>query len=32
VALPVAVNRDAKYVYSRTFNYLLSKDNAWAAK
>jgi hypothetical protein len=32
VGLPSAVNRDAKYVYSRTFNYLLSNDTAWAAK
>jgi hypothetical protein len=32
VGLPAAVNRDAKYVYSRTFNYLLSSDNTWAAR
>ena len=32
VGLPAAVNYDAKYVYSRTFNYLLSNDGTWAAK
>jgi hypothetical protein len=32
VGLPTALNYDAKYVYSRTFNYLLANDNSWAAK
>ena len=33
VPLPAAVNYDAKYVYSRTFNHVLSNDGgAWAAK
>ena len=31
VGLPDAVKRDAKYVYSRTFNHLLSTANDWAA-
>jgi hypothetical protein len=32
VGLPPALNYDAKYVYSRTFNGLLANDNSWAAK
>jgi hypothetical protein len=33
VGLPASLQYDAKYVYSRTFNYLLANDTAsWTAK
>ena len=32
LGIPTGLQYDAKYVYSRTFNYLLTNDNAWTAK
>lgn len=32
VGMATAVNYDAKYMYSRTFNHVLANDGAWAVK